>query len=403
MNSVSRKRVGLPIAGEFVTPVSSLSIPVMSKGFRPFFFMAACFAIAMIPIWVLSFVDAAYPLGYLDMIYWHAHEMIFGFSVAVIAGFLLTAVGNWTGRETAIGFKLLALSVLWLLGRVLMSFGGGLPKWLCAGVDLLFLPALIFVLAGPIIAAKNKNNWGVLGVLVFLFFMNLSIHFGWGRPGCLIAIDGMIFLILLITGRILVPYTRNRVNINTIRSHPILDKFTLASMAGLILFELFLPSESMILTVLALLTAILALLRSVHWGARYSFHDPMLWILHLGYLWVPIGLFLRGILLFWPAIPASISTHALTVGALGSLTLGMMSRVTLGHTGHNMVASTSITGAFMIVTCAALTRVFLPILVPSDMRSALILSGLFWTLAFALFLVSYTSILLKPRADGMPG
>lgn len=374
LTSITRKRVGLPIAGELVTPVSSLRFPLMSKGFRPFFLMAACFAVVMIPVWVSS-------LGYLNIIYWHAHEMIFGFVTAVIAGFLLTAVGNWTGRETAVGSPLLGLSLLWLLGRVLMSFGGALPKWLCAGVDLLFIPVLIFVLAGPIIAAKNKNNFGVLVILTLLFLMNLGVHLGWGREGCLVAVDVVILLILLIAGRILGPYTRNRVDKNTIRSHKTLDQMTLISMSCLILLELFFDRENSALSLLSLLTAFLALARSIHWGAQYSLRDPMLWILHAGYLWVSIGLFLRGL-----SLP--ISTHALTVGAIGSLILGMMSRVSLGHTGRNMASSASITSSFIVMTCAALARVLVP--------QVLILSGLLWTLAFVLFLISFASLLVKP-------
>lgn len=396
--NASSKHTKLPIIGEFVAPASSFPFPLMSKGFRPFFLMAACFAMMMIPIWVFSFTMGTDPLGYLDIMNWHAHEMIFGFVVAVIAGFLLTAVENWTGRETASGFPLLALSLLWLLGRVLMSFGAGLPRWFCAGIDLLLIPVLWILLARPILAAKNRNNFGVLAILAFLFFMNLGIHLGWGRQGCLVAIDVVILLILLIAGRILAPYTRNRININTIRSHKTLDQLTLISMSLLILFELFVGSERWILAILAFITATLALVRSVHWGAQYSFRDPMLWILHVGYLWVPIGLLLRGLSFFWPLmIPASISTHALTVGAIGTLILGMMSRVTLGHTGQNMVASVPITISFITMTFAAMTRIVLPLLVPSKLYFALILSGLFWTLAFVLFLVSYAKSIISNR------
>jgi len=251
----------LPLAGEVAAP-SPAPCGLARKGFRPFFLLAALAACAIVPIWVLVLFGYLQPGPDFDVVNWHAHEMLFGFTVAVIAGFLLTAVGNWTGRETVVGEKLLALAGLWLVGRLAPA----LPR-VAMAADLAFLPVLAVVLARPLIAARNRRNFVMLGILAALFA----------------------------------------------------------------------------------------------------------------------------------------ATHALTVGAIGSLTLGMMARVALGHTGRPLAAPKAMAVGFALVTVAALVRVGGPLLAPAFYGPALVASGALWTVAFAIYLRVYAPILLRPRVDGRPG
>ncbi len=399
----------LPLLGDAPRSRTRIARPVLAKGFRPFFLLAALFAFAILPIWMLALAGVLDPSRYLDATYWHAHEMVFGFAVAVIAGFLLTAIGNWTQRETVVGYPLLALAALWLLGRVAITFAGGLPKWMPAVADLAFLPVLIGVLARPLIAAKNKRNFVMLAVLSALFLANLAVHLdvlgflpGGRRRGCLVGVDIVVFVTLVIAGRVFPMFTRNATGIETIRSWPLFDKLTIAGMLVLTLLDAFAPERS-IGAIVAALTGLCAIVRAVHWGTRYSLRTPLLWILHAGYAWIPIGLLLRAMAPLGFVAPGAAAAHALTVGAIGALTLGMMSRVALGHTGRALASSRLTVLSFALVTAAALARVLVPVISPASYRASLFVSGTAWSLAFALYVVSYAPMLLASRPDGKVG
>lgn len=391
------------------SPNSTVTLPLTAKGFRPFFLLAAGFAVLILPLWMLALLGVLDPGHYLDATYWHAHEMIFGFAVAVIAGFLLTAVGNWTKRETLVGAPLLGLCALWLVGRVAITGAQFLPRWLPAMADLAFLPVLIVVLARPLAAANNWRNFVMIGILAALFAANVMIHLdalgllpGWRRRGSLLAVDLVILVILVIAGRVFPMFTRNATGVQSIRSIPVLDALTVLAMAVLVVLDAALPSLAFT-AVVAGVTGALAAGRAVHWGAQHSREKPLLWILHVGYAWIPLGLLLRAASAFSAAIPASLATHALTVGAIGALTLGMMARVPLGHTGRVLDASRWTVAAFVLLTSAAFVRVFAPLLAPADYRATIFLSGTLWSVAFASYLVAYMPILLSPRVDGKAG
>jgi uncharacterized protein involved in response to NO len=389
---------------------TSSSLAITRKGFRPFFGLAGLFAIAIVPLWLLVLHGSLRITSHLDPVSWHAHEMVFGFVTAVIAGFLLTAVGNWTERETATGTLLLALAALWLAGRLAMGLGAVLPPAAVALADLAFLPALVVVLGRPLVARKNYRNFPILMIVSAIFLANLSVHLealgvvgaGLARRAGLVGVDLVLLLISVIAGRVLPMFTRNATGVTSIRSVRSLDALALIALAALTLLDVVAPS-SWVAAPLSGVAGVLAACRAVTWGARHSFRQPLVWILHAGYAWLAFGLMLRGMAGLGGVLSASLATHALTVGAIGSLTLGMMARVALGHTGRMLVAGSPITWAFVAINLAALARVFVPLLVPGWYFASLVLAGALWVAAFAVFLVVYTPILLLPRVDGKPG
>jgi uncharacterized protein involved in response to NO len=400
----------LPLAGALPEPASPPRLPLAAKGFRPFFLLAALFALTIVPTWLLVLGGTLRAGSYIDPVAWHAHEMIFGFVVAVIAGFLLTAVANWTQRETLTGAPLLALAALWLLGRVAMIVPERLPDAVPALVDLAFLPMLILVLARPLIASKNYRNFVMLAILSALFAANLVVHLeglavlpvGSARRACLAGIDVVLLIMLIISGRVFPMFTRNATGATSIRSITALDVACIAAMALLTVLDAFFP-QTRLVACAAGFTGTLAAARALHWGAQYSLRQPLVWILHAGYAWLVLGLLLRASAGFDLGVAGSLATHALTVGAVGSLTLGMMARVALGHTGRPLVATPAMTWAFTAINAAALARTIAPLAAPQWYFVTLMAAGVLWTSAFLLFVVVYAPVLIRPRSDGKAG
>jgi uncharacterized protein involved in response to NO len=400
----------LSLQGELPVRSSRPGLALASKGFRPFFLLAAVFACCIVPVWLLVLAGLVRPTSYLDATTWHAHEMVLGFCIAVIAGFLLTAVGNWTQRETLVGPGLLVLAGLWVLGRVAMLFPDAFPRGVVACIDLAFLPALIAVLARPLVATGNRRNFVMLAILGALFAANVVVHLsalgavsaGAGRVACLVAIDVVLLVILVIAGRTFPMFTRNATGASGIRSVGWLDVLTIASMALLVVLDALFP-QTTLSSSFAGAVGVLALARAARWGTWHTGKHPLLWILHAGYGWCVAGLLLRGCAGFVPTVPSSLATHALTVGAIGSLTLGMMARVALGHTGRPMVAAKPVVWAFMAITAAAIVRVTAPLLAAGWYLASLVAAGTLWTLAFALYVTVYAPILSAPRIDGKAG
>jgi uncharacterized protein involved in response to NO len=396
----------LPLAGPATRPAFALA----GKGFRPFFLLAAAFAVAIVPLWLLVLSGILPPPAYLDGVSWHAHEMVFGFVVAVVAGFLLTAVGNWTQRETSVGKPLLALAGLWLAGRVVMGLSAWLPPALVALVDLAFLPALLVVLAGPLVAAKNRRNFVVLAIVAGFLIANVCMHLeplgalpaGSARQASLVSVDLVLLLITIIAGRVFPMFTRNATGVTSIRSVPWLDALAIAAVGGLTLLDV-VAAASPLRGALSGVAGVLACARAAHWGLQYSLKQPLVWILHAGNAWLALGLMLRALAELGGVGVASLATHALTVGAIGSLTLGMMARVALGHTGRMLVASPAITFAFFAINLAALVRVFLPLWAPHWYFAVLAATASLWVAAFGTFFVVYAPVLTSPRVDGKPG
>lgn len=387
---------------------SSARYALFAKGFRPFFLLAALSAAVMLPLWLLVLRGAFSPATHFDPVSWHAHEMVFGFTVAVIAGFLLTAVGNWTQRETAVGMPLGLLSALWLAGRVAMS-SSVLRPGLVAAVDLAFLPALMIVLSRPLIAASNRRNYVMLGVLAALFATNVMTHlgaldraFGWQRRGALVAIDVVVLLMIFVAGRVIPMFTRNATKREGIRSLPKLDALAVAAMAALTAVDALMKPPPVIVAVISGAAAVVVAARAVRWGAQHTLGHPLLWILHVGYLWIPVGLALRAAGAVDVGVWSLMATHAITAGAIGSLTLGMMARVSLGHTGRPITASRVVALSFVMITLGAVARVGAP-LVPEHYLTALSVAGGLWAAAFVVYVIAYAKLLVTPRADGRAG
>jgi len=383
--------------------------PLAAKGFRPFFLVAGLFALLIVPSWLLFFFGVLPLDGYLDPGSWHAHEMIFGFGIAVIAGFLLTAVANWTQRETLTGRKLLALVALWVLGRVVMLCPQRLAFALPAVVDLLFLPLLIAALARPIAAARNRRNYPLLGVLGALLVCNGFVHaqalgfvpMGSARRACLVALDLVLLVVLIIIGRVLPMFTRNATQAPEIRSSEALDRVCISSMVLLAASDA-VWQESVITSAAAALVALSASARAWRWGVQHTLRHPLLWVLHAGYAWIIVGFGMRA-LVGLGVVPSSLATHALTVGVIGTLTLGMMARVALGHTARALVASRAMVWAFAAINFAAAARALVPWLVPGWYMQSLWLAAGAWSLAFLLFVIRYATLLCSARIDGKPG
>jgi uncharacterized protein involved in response to NO len=391
-------------------PVSRPPLAIAAKGFRPFFLLAAAFAASIVPMWLAVLTGLASASAYPDPVTWHAHEMLFGFTAAVIGGFLLTAVGNWTQRETLVGVPLLVLAGIWLLGRVAMVFSVSLPRGVPALVDLAFLPLLVVALARPIILGKNRRNLVMLVVLTALFAANLVVHLdalgvltaGSARRACAVALDVILVIVLVIAGRVFPMFTRNATGVQAIRSIVALDIAAVLGMVAVAVLDATLTSARIVGSV-AGVVGLLVALRAMHWGARHTLREPLLWILHAGHAWVAVGLLLRAAAAWIAAVPASSATHALTVGAIGSLTLGMMARVALGHTGRPLAISRAMYWAFAAVSAAAVVRVVFPIALPRHYVAGLVVAGVLWTGAFTTFLAVYAPILWGPRVDRKPG
>jgi uncharacterized protein involved in response to NO len=381
-------------------------MPLLEKGFRPFFLLGAGFGVLAVPVWVAALRGGFAPGGALGGMQWHAHEMLFGFTVAIIAGFLLTAVANWTKRETATGAPLALLVLLWALGRVGVFFADRAPLP-AALVDVAFLPALAVTCAVPIIAARNRKNYGFLALLALLALLNAGSHVAAGRGDVAtlraihqVALDAIVLVMVAVTGRVVPMFTRNATGVEAIRGVPLLERASLGSLAVLTVSDA-LPNAPSRSAWFAALAAALLVARMWHWGSRHALREPLLWVLHVGAFWLPLGLLLRAGAELGLAIPASSALHALTAGAIGTLTLGMMARVSLGHTGRLLEAPRAMTLAFTSVVLAGLVRVAAAF-VPAVYLPALELAAVLWSVAFAIFLASYARILVTPRADASP-
>ncbi|MEZ4340619.1 MAG: NnrS family protein [Sandaracinaceae bacterium] len=378
---------------------------LFEKGFRPLFLLAALFAVGGIPLWLVVRRGALAVGDPLLPSVWHAHEMVFGFAGAVIAGFLLTAAANWTKRETLVGFWLAALCVVWIAGRAALLLG--LDARIAAGASLAFFPLLALAVGRPIALAQSRRNYGIVGLLVLLFAAQGLTHLGaragdvaWQTLGPRLGLGLVVVLVLVIGGRIIPLFTKNATGAEDIRTYPWLDRASIATALAAVVLDAA-SVRGPALAILLGLAALTAAARAIRWGAARSFGEPLLWVLHLGYAFVPLGFALRAAAVLSPRVDDSSALHAWTVGAIGTLVLGIMTRVSLGHTGRPLRAGKVMGVAFALVAIAALVRVIGPL---AGLASpALDASGGLFALAYALYLVRIGPSLLVSRPDGKPG
>ncbi|WP_210397178.1 NnrS family protein [Motiliproteus sediminis] len=375
-------------------------------GFRPFFLLAGIAAIALIAVWLphyygpLPLNDHFAPVG------WHGHEMLFGYAVAVIAGFLLTAVRNWTGQPMPTGWKLGVLVLIWLAGRILVSLDLGQPDWLTAAIDCAFLPAVMVALAPALIRAGKLRNMAFLVILAALTGANLLMHqqaLGEGKLGAAGLQAGLSLVILVIVvmgGRVIPFFTRNPLPAMEPKIRPWVEFLAIALVIATLLGDLF-ALPPLLLAPLALVAGLVQLIRLSGWYDRRIWARPIIWVLHVAYAWIGIGFLLKAAAL-WQWVSPLAPTHAFTVGGIGLITLGMMGRVALGHTGRPLELPKLTVFAIILIAAMAPVRV-LASLAPAWADPLLGLSALGWMLAFFGFVIPYTPILARPRIDGRPG
>lgn len=383
-----------------------------ASGFRPTFIAAGLGAALLVPTWALvwSFgipLESAWPPTM-----WHAHEMLFGFVGAAIAGFLLTAVPSWTGHRGFAGWPLVMLLALWISGRILIVTSVYWPPALVLAVDAAFLVALALLVAPPLLRAGRRNT-PLLGVLALLVACNVWFHLallhrdpGRAYHALLVAIDIALLLVTIIGGRIIPAFTANALraagSAARVRAWPHIGMLAIAAMTIVAAVDVF-WMDSAVSGVVAGIAALIQLARMLQWRSLATLRQPILWVLHLGYAWLPLGLALKCLALLGGFAVAAFWLHALTIGVLASMVLGVMSRAALGHTGRPLRVAPEISLAYLLLFAAALIRVFGLQLLGMPYPIVILASASCWTFAFGIFCWVYVPMLCRARADGRPG
>ncbi|MBX3530965.1 MAG: NnrS family protein [Rhizobiaceae bacterium] len=378
--------------------------PILHYGFRPFFFLAALHAGLAIPLWLWAYAGGIEIGGPFGGMHWHAHEMLFGYLAAVVAGFVLTAVPNWTGRLPLSGWPLAVLVGLWLAGRAACLL---LPvPWAAMVLDLAFPTTLAFAIWREVVAGRNWRNAPVAAMITLFGIANAADHLangGWlpHDLGQRLALATVAMLIALIGGRIVPSFTRNWLVRTGAAGLPAsfdrLDRAALAMTAGAMLAWLTVP-ETPVAGFALLAAGVLLALRLGRWRGLATVSEPIVVVLHAGYGWLCVALLLLGLSTLLPGIPASGAIHALTAGAVGTMTLAVMTRASFGHTGHAIVADRAVVAVYVLVTLGASLRVAAPF-AGEWYLATLAAGGALWSGAFLLFAVRYAPILWGRRAD----
>lgn len=387
--------------------------PLLRQAFRPMFLLGASFSALAMLLWILALAGTITLPVYGNVLVWHSHEMIFGFVAAIVVGFLLTAVQNWTGLRATHGRALGILTTVWILGRLAFLFGANLPVWLVAAVDLLFLPLAAILLAVPLIQVKQQRNLFFVPVLFLLTFCNALMHYGLvenrfdlQQLGSQNAVWLVTLLMAIVGGRVLPMFTAN--GTMTQKAEPIvwLDRIALGSLwlifvLNITLFSAQLPNEMM--AAIYGICAVALAIRCLRWRIWITLSVPLLWSLHIAYLFIPFGLALFALRELGFDVSNSVAIHALTAGAMGNMILAMIARVSLGHSGRPLQPKAIMSVAFLLVFTAALTRVVLVWLLPEFSLPWYAIGAAAWILAYAIYVVVYLPILTTPRPDGRPG
>jgi len=391
-------------------PARQTGLAILNLGFRPFFSGAALFAVVLMLAWV-----GLYSLGWhwqlaLPAVTWHAHEMVFGYGMAVIAGFLLTAVKNWTGVQTLHGFPLLLLFLLWLVARLLLLAGGTEVLVWAALADGLFNILLVLALAWPVFKVRQFKQIGIVSKILLLTLANLLFYAGvleiypWGIQAGLYSGVYLIMALIFVMSRRVLPFfiERGVPQEVALTNRAWLDGASLLLFVGFWIADIAAP-DSLPVAVLAGLLFVLYSIRLVDWYTSGIWGQPLLWVLYLAYVAIVIGFALKlAVYLF--GIPPFLPLHAFTYGGIGLFTLGMMARVTLGHTGRNILEPpATVSWMFALLVIGSIFRVMLPLLDASRYALWMGLSQLLWILAFSLFLLTFLRMLYQPRTDGQFG
>ena len=380
---------------------------LFALGFRPFFSLAGLSAAIMVPLWMLVYTGGISVSSYYLAIDWHAHEMLFGYTTAVIAGFLLTAVRNWTDIQTIQGVKLFLLAGLWLAGR-LCALLPGVPDYLVMLIDLAFLPVLAMAVAVPVWRRRQWHNLHFVPLLLMMMLANLLVHLqliGMTEQTAAVGMKAMLYLIVLIivimAGRVVAFFTERGIEGYKAPKSPWLDKLVVVALLLLAVADILQLHRSLIM-ISALIAVGAHLWRLWSWHTPKIWSVPLVWVLHLAYLWLVIGMAMKGLASLL-LVPEVLATHAMTLGGIGGMTLGMMARVSIGHTGREMKSSQLTTMVFVLINLAAIVRVFVPMIASDEYILSVVLSSILWGMAFLLFVITYLPMLVSRRIDGRPG
>ncbi|MGD8311831.1 MAG: NnrS family protein [Gammaproteobacteria bacterium] len=384
---------------------------ILNLGFRPFFAGAGLFSIASVLIWLGVYVlDWPWRVQAMPAVIWHGHEMIFGYGMAVVAGFLLTAVKNWTGVQTLHGLPLLLLFLLWLAARILLLGGAAVPLEWAAAADCLFDLLLLIAIACPVFRVRQFRQAGILAKVALLLFSNMAFYAGMlnilpgaVRPALYSGVYLILALIFVMSRRVLPFFIERGLE------HPVsLKNSKRIDAAGLFVFLGFwiadvLTPDSRLVGLLAGVLCVLHAIRLGGWYAAGIMQRPLLWVLYLAYAVIVAGFALKA-----AVVPAGVSPalalHAFTYGGIGLFTLGMMARVTLGHTGRNILDPPPVSAwIFGALLAGTVLRVLLPLVDPQHYTLWIALSQLLWLAVFSAFLAVYLPMLVRPRVDGQFG
>jgi uncharacterized protein involved in response to NO len=381
-------------------------LPLLSAGFRPFFLLSAVWACIGIPLWLAQYGGATQLPTVLPQLDWHGHEMTFGFAAATVAGFMLTAIPNWTGRMPLQGVRLGLLVLAWFAGRIGVLFSADIGAPAAAVLDLLFPMAFLGAVAREIIAGRNWRNLPMLAALGFLLLGNVLVHLealGLAETAPLgnqLGIATLLLLISVVGGRIIPSFTRNwlvkhQPDVRAPAAFNRFDRIVLALTAVALVAWLLIP-DAVVTSGLCLATGLAQWTCLARWRGLATLREPLLWVLHLGYGWLGLGFCLLGLNKVLQWLPPVVALHALTVGAIGTMTLAVMTRATLGHTGRPLVAGAGTTTIYGLVTVAALCRLLAPF-AGAQYIPALSVAGFAWSAAFGLFVMLYLRPLALPR------
>ncbi len=385
-------------APPFTQPAAEASVSAFfSFGFRPFFTFAALAAIVLPVAWLALLAGWRWPGAPLDALHWHAHEMLYGFVAAAVAGFLLTAVPGFTKRPPLTGAPLMMLAALWLLARLLAAFAGVVPAALVASADVVFLVAIASVAGRDVIASGNRRNLVLVALVALLAVTALLDQLRIAPKGITPGIHVMVLLLTLLGGRIVPSFTGNWLRAQGMTIEPSrrrwLEIAVVALTLATALADIF--GAGPWLAPVAIMAALAHGVRLAGWRCWAVRREPLLWVLHTGYGWIVVGLLLLALSALG-VVPRAAPLHAFGLGAMGTMILGVMSRAALGHTGRALRAPPTMALAFALTSLAALARVAVSLNAPGQW-SLLMLAGVAWVLAFGLYLWHFVPILATPR------
>jgi uncharacterized protein involved in response to NO len=382
----------------------------LSYAFRPFFLVNGLFAIGSILIWMFAWHGSGPATLPADITYWHAHEMLVGFAMAAIAGFLLTAVATWTGRPPVSGAPLALLVLAWFAGRVVMVLSGQLSLATVAMVDMLFPILLVIFVAREVFGAGNRRNRPVVFIIGMLALFNLLFHLvklgvipteiGVDRIALHLLIHLILLLVTVIAGRIVPNFTANWLRARGVTDLPVtsalLDRFVIILTVSAGLFDSLVPMND-VTGLMAMAAGLAHLMRLGRWRGFATRQEPLLFVLHAAYFWLPAGYLLLGLSIFGQIIPSTVALHALTMGGIAFMVLAVSTRVALAHTGRKLHAARLTVLAYWMLLLAVLLRLLSPYF--ANYFLALDAAAAAWILAFGLFLWVYLPILTGPAIN----